>query len=63
MSLCSINNKVRARGLRPDEIAAGVEAEEDEKQDGEAPQRGTAVAEEGQRDADDGGDLPAAVGH
>ena len=38
-----------------DQIAARIEGEEDEEQEGEAPERGAAVAEEGQRDADDRG--------
>ena len=37
-------------------MAAGVDAEEDEQQEGEAPEGGTAVGEEGQGDADDGGE-------
>ena len=35
-------------------LAGGVDAEEDEKQDGKAPQWRAAVADEGQGDADDG---------
>ena len=38
-----------------DEIASGVDAEEDEKQNRESPQRRPSVAEERQRDSDDGG--------
>ena len=34
----------------------GVDAEEDEKEDGEAPERRAAVAEKGQGDADHGGE-------
>ena len=34
--------------------AVGVDAQQDEQQDGEAPQRRAAIAEERQRDADDG---------
>ena len=37
-------------------IATCIHAEEDEEQDGEAPERGTAVTEEGQRNADDRGE-------
>ena len=37
-----------------DQIAARVEGKEDEEQERKAPERGAAVAEEGQRDADDG---------
>lgn len=33
--------------LRPHQVAAGVDGEEDEEQEGEAPERGAAVAEEG----------------
>lgn len=36
-------------------MAAGVDAEEDEEEEGEAPERRAAVGEEGQGDADDGG--------
>ena len=36
-------------------IALGIEAQQDCKQDGEAPQRRTAIAEEGQGDANHGG--------
>lgn len=42
----------RTLSLQP--IAAGIDAQEDEEQDGEAPQRGASVAEEGQGNADDG---------
>lgn len=38
----------------PDDVAPGVNPQEYEKQDGEAPKRRTAITEEWQRDADDG---------
>lgn len=38
-----------------DKISACINTQEDEKEDGESPKRGTSVAEEGQGDADDRG--------
>ncbi len=38
--------------MKPD--AACVDAQEDEEEEGEAPEGGTAIAEKGQGDADDG---------
>ena len=40
--------------LFPHEIAASIDAEEDEEQQCEAPNRRSTVAEEGQGNADDG---------
>ena len=40
--------------LFPHEIAASIDAEEDEEQQCEAPKRRSTVAEEGQGNADDG---------
>ena len=39
---------------RTHKVAAGIDAEEDEEQKGEAPEVGTSVGEEGQGYADDG---------
>ena len=37
-------------------VAGSIHAEEDEQEDGETPKGGASVAEEGERDADDGGE-------
>ena len=42
------------RGLGSELLAGGVEAEEDEEEECEAPEGGAAVAEEGERNADYG---------
>ena len=37
----------------PDQVATGIDAQEDEEQQGKAPKRTASVTEEGQGDADD----------
>ena len=44
----------RALHLGTYQIAAGIDTQEDEKKEGEAPERGTTIAEERQRDTNDG---------
>ena len=43
-----MQNKISAKlSLLSHQVAAGIDAQKDEEQEGEAPQRGAAVGEEG----------------
>ncbi len=55
MALLSKNSCPAARFRVPLPAPSGIYPEENEEQDGETPERRAAIAEEGQGDADDGG--------